>query len=79
MGGIEGSRDESKSLHAYIKSVNPDLDTKTTAAIDNSIAKIRAMKAPFVENYTDASCQDAIDACKALDDVLSEVKAELAK
>jgi hypothetical protein len=43
------------------------------------LTKIKAMKAPFVLNYTDDSCQEAMDACKALDDVLTEVKAELAK
>ena len=79
MGGVEGKRDESLSLHAYIESVNPELDTKATAAITNALTKIKAMKAPFVKNYTDASCDAAITACKTLDSVLSEVKAELAK
>lgn len=79
MGGIEGERNEALSLHAYIVSVNAELDTKTTTAISNALAKIKAMKAPFVLNYQDASCQEAMDACKALDNVLSEVKAQLAK
>lgn len=79
MGGIEGQRDESKSLHNYMASVNADLDTKTIHAITSALTKIKAMKAPFVLNYTDDSCQEAMDACKALDDVLTEVKAELAK
>ena len=79
MGGIEGERNEALSLHAYIASVNAELDTKTTTAISNALAKIKAMKAPFVLNYQDASCQEAMDACKALDNVLSEVKAQLAK
>ena len=79
MGGIEGQRDESKSLHNYMASVNADLDTKMIHAITSALTKIKAMKAPFVLNYTDDSCQEAMDACKALDDVLTEVKAELAK
>lgn len=37
------------------------------------------MKAPFVKNYTDASCQEAMDACDALNKVLATVKEELAK
>lgn len=41
MGGIEGKRDEAKSLHAYVKSVNADLDSKVVAAIDNALAKSR--------------------------------------
>lgn len=79
MGGIEGSRDESRSLHAYIKSSNEALDTKVTTAIENALTKIQAMKAPFVLNYTDASASEAISACKALDEVLSEVKLEVRK
>ena len=79
MGGIEGKRDEAKSLHAYVKSVNADLDSKVVAAINNALAKIKGMKAPFVKNYTDASCQEAMDACDALNKVLATVKEELAK
>lgn len=79
MGGLEDIRDESKSLHAYIKTVNPELDKKVTDAIDNAAAKIKAMKAPFVENYRDPSAQEAIKACTALDDILSEVQKQLAK
>lgn len=76
-GGIEGKR--GSSLHDYLASVNASLDKQVTDAISNALAKIKAMKAPFVLNYTDASCQDAMDACKALDDILTQAKAELAK
>ncbi len=79
MGGIEGQRDETKSIHAYIKSVNADLDTETVNAINNALTKIKAMKAPFVKNYTDASCQVAMDACDALNKTLQKVKEQLAK
>ena len=37
------------------------------------------MKAPFVKNYTDASCQEAMDACDALNKTLQKVKTQLAK
>lgn len=77
MGGIEGKR--GSSLHDYLASVNASLDKQVTDAISNALAKIKAMKAPFVLNYTDASCQDAMEACKALDDILTQAKAELAK
>lgn len=79
MGGIENLRDESKSLHAYIRSVNPDLDARMIEAIDNAKNKIASMAAPFVLNYRDASAAEAMDACEALADVLQEVKDELAK
>lgn len=76
-GGIEGKR--GSSLHDYLASANASLDKQVTDAISNALAKIKAMKAPFVLNYTDASCQDAMEACKALDDILTQAKAELAK
>lgn len=85
MGGIEGQRDESKSLHAYIKSVNEDLDTRTVAAINNALTKINAMTAPFVtgirnnDEAAKATYREAMTACSELDDILSEVKTELAK
>lgn len=79
MGGIENLRDESKSLHAYIRSVNPDLDARMIEAIDNAKNKIASMAAPFVLNYRDASAAEAMDACEVLADVLQEVKDELAK
>lgn len=79
MGGIEGQREETKSLHAYIKTVNADLDTETVNAINTALTKIKAMKAPFVKNYTDASCQEAMDACDALNKTLQKVKTQLAK
>lgn len=79
LGGVEGDRDESRSLHAYIRSVNKELDAGVTSAIDNALTKIRAMKAPFVLNYKDASAGEAINACKTLDEILSQVKVELRK
>ena len=77
MGGIEGDR--GSSIHDYMVKINPDLDKQITDAIANTIARIKAMKFPFVKNYTDPSCQNAMDACKALDDILTTAKAELAK
>ena len=79
MGGMEGQRDESASLHTYIKDNNAELDTKAVNAIENALAKINAMKAPFVQFYADASAGEAMEACQDLSDVMSEVKAEFAK
>ena len=79
MGGNEGERDETLSLHNYIKDNNADLDTKAVNAIENALAKINAMKAPFVQFYADASAGEAMAACQDLSDVMSEVKAEFAK
>lgn len=79
MGGIEGARDESKSLHAYIKSVKPELDAKLVNAIRNAQNKIAAMEAPFVKNYTHPSVGEAIEACSELTEALTEVKLQLSK
>ncbi len=79
MGGMEGQRDESASLHTYIKDNNAELDTKAVNAIENALAKINAMKAPFVQFYADASAGEAMEACQDLSDVMAEVKAEFGK
>ncbi len=78
-GGIDADNREIHSFHNLLKSTNEELDARVVEAIEAAKNNINNMKAPFVENYTDASCDDAINACKALDDILSEVKAELAK
>ena len=74
MGGNEGERDESKSLHAYVRSINAELDGRIIEAISNALAKINAMAAPFVSNYTDPSAGEAMEACQTLSDVLAEAK-----
>lgn len=79
MGGIEGKRDESKSLHAYVKDTDSELDAKVTKAIENAKTKIAAMQAPFVLNYSHASAGEAMEACRELADVLSELKVSLSK
>lgn len=77
MGGNEGERDESKSLHAFVKSVDSQLDNRITEAIDNALAKINGMAVPFVLNYSDASAGEAMEACQTLSDVLSEAKSAI--
>ena len=78
MGGIISSRDEDRSLHAYVAAGNAALDTKTVNAINNALEKINAMKAPFVLYYADATAGAAMEACQELSDVMAEVKEELA-
>ena len=78
-GGIDADNRAEHSFHNLLKSTNEELDARVVEAIEAAKNNINSMKAPFVENYTDASCDNAINACKALDDILSEVKAELAK
>lgn len=73
MGGIEGQRETSKSLHSFIASINPELDTRVMYAISNALSAIDAMPAPFVQNYSDSRNGAASDACISLDDALGEV------
>jgi len=79
MGGMEGQREESMSLHTYIKDNNKELDNKAVNAIEKALNAINNMAAPFVQNYADASAGEAMEACQELSDVMSEVKAEFAK
>ena len=77
MGGIVTSRDEDRSLHAYLADYNTELDTRVVNAINNALEKINAMKAPFVLYYADATAGAAMEACQELSDVMAEVKEEL--
>lgn len=72
MGGIPSLRNESKSLHAYLKKYNPELDTKVVNAINGALKAINACPKPFVQHYNDPKVQFAIDACNELEGSLSE-------
>lgn len=76
-GGVEGNR--GASIHDYMTKHNKEMDMKVVSAINNAKTAIKNMKAPFVLNYKDASCKAAMDACKKLDETLSELKTELKK
>lgn len=71
MGGIEGQRNDNRSLHSLMKEIDSDVDARIISAINDALLKIHQMKAPFVHNYTDASCLAAINACQRLDEALS--------
>lgn len=76
-GGIEEDRNTMESLHNYVAGLDADLANRVAAAIENAKTKIMAMPAPFVDNYTNALNAEAIAACQALDEVLSEVNTTL--
>ncbi len=73
MGGVEGQRDNSKSLHSFVGTLDADLDAKVITAIDNALAKIQAMPAPFAIHFGDAANGEAVEACAALSETLDEV------
>lgn len=81
MGGVAelNTRNADKSLHSIIADRNPDLDRKVTTTIVNALNTIKAMPAPFVNNYSDDAYDRAVEACQAIDEVFSEVISELAK
>ena len=76
-GGIEGQRNDKLSLHAYVKKMDNKLDNEVEEAINNALTKINAMPRPFVNNYTNPKNAEAIEACQALDEVLSRVNEAL--
>ena len=69
-GGVEGQRNNDKSLHKYLGDRNASLDATICAAIDNALAKIDAMPAPFVQHYSDAANGAAVEACAELSEAL---------
>ncbi|MBR1755304.1 MAG: peptidase M75 [Bacteroidaceae bacterium] len=77
MGGIEGQRENSKSLYAFLQETNPDLASRVRLAIEKAIDEIageaNGMKFPFVNNRTDASAGEAMDACAEVSSILEEV------
>jgi uncharacterized iron-regulated protein len=72
MGGVASQRNESRSLHSYMHQMDAALDAKVVAAIENALAKIDAMPAPFALHYSDAANGEAVEACAELSDALGE-------
>ena len=81
LGGVEGKRNQSASLHAWVAKENRELDSKVTAAIDNALTQIgtgqddagQGMVFPFVLNCKDKSVEEAINACTGLVSALEEL------
>ena len=51
----------------------PILVTGEGADLDNAMAKINAMPAPFVLHYAEAANGAAVEACAELSDALAEI------
>ena len=73
MGGVEGERNSDASVQAYVKSIDASLDAQVVAAINNALAKIDAMPAPFVTNFDNPKNGEAVEACAELEETLSAV------
>ena len=59
-GGAYDNRNESKSLSAYLKKVNPTVEKAVADAITASYTAINAIPAPFVLNYADPKADAAV-------------------
>jgi predicted lipoprotein len=58
------------SISAYVKSINPALDTQVNAAIDATWTAIQGMQAPFRSYLTGDKVEAAIEACTALAELI---------
>ncbi|MCM1522148.1 MAG: hypothetical protein NC039_05790 [Muribaculaceae bacterium] len=65
------------TLSAYVASIDPDLDSRIKATIDNAIEAISKMKEPFAATSQDASMRQtnlaAVEACNDINDILDEL------
>ena len=68
---MEGQRDGSKSVQAYVKAIDESVDSRIVSAINNAKEKVNAMPAPFVNNYTDPRNGEAVEACAELEEAVS--------
>jgi len=65
------------TLSKYIASIDPDLDKRVIAAIDNADAAIKKLREPFASTSQDSSMRQinfaAVEACTAINDIFDEV------
>ena len=73
MGGVEGQRNESNSLHTFVKERDAALDAEVLDAIQNALNKIDAMPAPFVLHFSEPANGVAAEACTELSGKLDKV------
>lgn len=76
----EGSLSGDASVSDYIKSVNPELDSKVKAQIQTCISAIKEIPEPFAKSASSAAADNAVKVVGTdLVDVLESVMAELSK
>ena len=81
-GGVGATAPAQNSLIYFcLNASNATLKSQAQAVqtnLENALAKIKAMKYPFAQYYSDASCKVAIDALGDLDEALGEMDETLA-
>lgn len=65
-----GDAKGANSMSAFVKSIDPGLDTRVTDAIDAAAEAILAIPAPFRNNINSREAREAMDACAALEEVI---------
>jgi predicted lipoprotein len=78
LGGADKTK-RGASLSDYIKKINSGLDANLQAAMENTIAKIDAIREPFTESYTSTAAAEAINACNELLELMESARMELLK
>ncbi len=77
LGGVEDKRDETKSISAHIKKLNPTIDAELRAAIDTAIVEIQGIGEPFRDHLNQEDTEAAVAACNALMEKLEQAKSLL--
>jgi hypothetical protein len=72
-GGVNAAQRD-KSLHTWVAGHNTAIDNEVTDAIDAAIAAIDDIPYPFAQNYTNAKCAVAMEACDAVVAAFDKVK-----
>ena len=78
-GGPAANRDEAHSLHAYMAKNHKAQDDAVVKALNDALAAVKGMKAPFVLNIKDASNLAAIEAVGALQEALDAAISAIAQ
>lgn len=77
MGGVEGQRNESKSIHNYVKAHNAALDNEIMTAISNAINEFetKAAEGAFVDTYMNAGAYDkAMQYCAEVEEAMLKLR-----
>ncbi|MBR6250198.1 MAG: hypothetical protein IKR17_03255 [Bacteroidales bacterium] len=74
---VDNLKASAKSLMTYAALTHSDKTGVVATKLVNALAKIAAMKAPFVLYYSDASAGEAMEALEDLETSLDELKAAL--
>lgn len=77
MGGVEGQRNESKSIHNYVKTRNAALDNEIMTALDNAIREFetKAAAGAFVDTYMNAGAYDnAMKYCADVEQAMRKLR-----